>query len=131
MAEHEFISLGAIIIFLMIMFYMVIGTCIEKYHCKFGHEAAYTIIVGMIVSLLIAESRTESETSMLKFSDNTFFYVCLPPIVFASGFNMQRGQFFNNFKMIMIFGVLTTFLCFFMFSMFTILLKDGMQQYHG
>ena len=91
MAEHEFISLGAIIIFLMIMLYMIMGTCIEKYHCKFGHEAAYTIVIGMAVSLVLAETRSESEIQALSFSDNTFFYVCLPPIVFASGFNMQRG----------------------------------------
>jgi NhaP-type Na+/H+ or K+/H+ antiporter len=110
---------------------MVMGTCIERYHCKFGHEAAYTILIGLAVSAIIASTRGESETEMLRFSDNTFFYVCLPPIVFSSGFNMQRGNFFQNFKMIMLFGVLTTFLCFFMFSGFTILLKDGMQQYHG
>ena len=67
MAEHEefHISMGAIIIFLMIMFYMVMGTFIEKYECKFGHEAAYTIILGMIVSLVIAETQSAHETNML------------------------------------------------------------------
>lgn len=70
---------------------------------------------------------------LLKFDDNTFFFVCLPPIVFASGFNMQRGNFFANIKNILLFGMVTTFLCFFIFSMATILIvnQGWMQQYNG
>ena len=70
---------------------------------------------------------------MLKFSDNTFFYVCLPPIVFGSGFNMQRGNFFANFRNIALLGVFATFICFFMFSGLTLWITDFefIQQYDG
>lgn len=70
---------------------------------------------------------------MLQFNDNTFFFVCLPPIVFASGFNMQRRNFFANIKNILIFGMASTFVCFFLFSSITILLKNQrfMMQYNG
>lgn len=61
---------------------------------------------------------------MLKFSDNAFFFVCLPPIVFASGFNMQRGNFFANIKNVLMFGILGTFVAFSSFSALTIYLKD-------
>lgn len=60
----------------------------------------------------------------MKFSDDTFFFVCLPPIVFASGFNMQRGNFFANFKVITLLGIIGTFICFTCFSVLTIIAKD-------
>lgn len=49
---EEIISVGAIVTFLMLLFYMTSGTIIEKYHLKFGHEAAYTILVGMLISYI-------------------------------------------------------------------------------
>jgi len=59
-----------------------------------------------------------------KFDDNLFFYVILPPIVFASGFNMHRGDFFNNIFMVFIFGVCGTLVCFTVFSLMTIWVTD-------
>ena len=75
----------------------------------------------------------EDLIELMKFSDSTFFFVCLPPIVFASGFNMQRGNFFANIKNILVFGVLGTFIAFFSFSAMTIYFKNMgfMNQYDG
>ena len=62
---------------------------------------------------------------ILEFDDEAFFYFLLPPIVFASGFNMQRANFFKNFKTVMLFGVLGTFVAFFSFSAMTIYVKKS------
>ena len=64
---------------------------------------------------------------------DTFFYFLLPPIVFASGFNMQRGNFFANIKNVMLFGVFGTFVAFFSFSSMTMAMNSWgwMQQYDG
>jgi len=115
----------------MLLFYMVSGTIIERYHLKFGHEAAYTILLGMLISFIEYLSDNDKLVRLLKFSDNTFFYFCLPPIVFASGFNMQRGNFFANIKNVMLFGVLGTFVAFFSFSAMTIYMNrlEFMWQY--
>ena len=86
--HHETVSVGAIVIFLMLLFYMGAGTIIEKYHLSFGHEAAYSILMGMFISFVLFMAENNDMVRLLKFSDNTFFYFCLPPIVFASGFNM-------------------------------------------
>ena len=115
-AGEEIISVGAIVTFLMLLFYMTAGTIIERYHLKFGHEASYTILVGMLISFIEYYSDNDKLVKLLKFDDNTFFYFCLPPIVFASGFNMQRGNFFANIKNVMLFGVLGTFVAFFSFD---------------
>lgn len=129
----ETMSMGAIIIFLMLLLYMVIGTLIEQYHLSFGHEASFTIIIGMIISFIFFNDPDQEFTKLLQFSDSTFFFICLPPIVFASGFNMQRGNFFANIKNISLFGVIATFVCFVSFSWMTITLKNMnfMMQYNG
>ena len=40
------ISIGAILVIVMMLGYMCIGTFIEKNQISFGHEAAYTILIG-------------------------------------------------------------------------------------
>lgn len=42
----EVISVGALFVFLMILGYLCLGTCIERYKIAFGHEASFTILIG-------------------------------------------------------------------------------------
>ena len=127
----EATSVGAIVIYIMPLLYMVIGTLIEKYELSFGHEASITILIGMCISYISYISDDTEFGNMLKFDDNTFFFVCLPPIVFASGFNMQRGNFFSNFSSIALFGVVGTLVAFLTFTTLTITLNNYgfMRQY--
>jgi NhaP-type Na+/H+ or K+/H+ antiporter len=57
----------------------------------------------------------------MTFDENLFFYFCLPPIVFASGYNMKRKKFFENFTNILLFGLFGTVLQFTIFSVLTFL----------
>jgi len=52
----------------------------------------------------------------MQFSDDLFFYFCLPPIVFACGFNMQRKKFFSNIGNILLFGLVGTLIAFISFT---------------
>ena len=119
------ISTGAIVVYFMLLAYLCIGTLIERYHISFGHEASFTILIGMAISFMSYMHDNEELINLLKFSDDTFFFVCLPPIVFASGFNMQRGNFFANIQNISIFGIFGTFVAFTSFSLATIHVKDS------
>jgi sodium/hydrogen exchanger-like protein 6/7/sodium/hydrogen exchanger 8 len=56
---------------------------------------------------------------MMTFDETFFFYFCLPPIIFASGYNMKRRKFFENFKNILLFGLFGTVLQFALFTLFT------------
>jgi NhaP-type Na+/H+ or K+/H+ antiporter len=58
---------------------------------------------------------------MIEFDDNTFFYMILPPILFASGYNMYRKRFFMYFGYICLFGVVGTLVTYAVFSSLTIL----------
>jgi len=101
-------SAGAVIIMSVLFFYMFIGSVLEKYHCKVGHEASLVIIFGMALSFVAYASGHHEINHGLEFDENFFFYFCLPPIVFASGYNMKRKKFFENFTNILIFGLFGT-----------------------
>ena len=61
---------------------------------------------------------------MVTFDENFFFYFCLPPIVFASGYNMKRKKFFENFTNILLFGLFGTLLTFTSFSVLTYIVVE-------
>ena len=63
--------------------------------------------------------------AVVEFNDNLFFYFCLPPLVFASGFNMHRKKFFENIGNIMLFGVGGTIVTFIVFVALTLLLQNA------
>ena len=39
-------AIGALLVFMMIMTFLSLGTCIERYKISFGHEASLTILIG-------------------------------------------------------------------------------------
>ena len=119
--EESFISSGAILVALMIGFYMFMGALIEKYKFPIGHEASLSIVVGAMISLLIMAIDKQDLLDMLTFNQNYFFYVCLPPIVFSTGFNMKRQAFFGNLGNILMFGLVNTCIQFTLFSSMTYL----------
>ena len=122
----ETIGLSMIAIFVMFVVFIALETCQEKYKCVFGHQASYILIIGMLLSAVLRFYGGEENNLMkaFEFNHNLFFYVCLPPIIFASGFNMHRGDFFANLKIVMIFGVLGTLVSFTMFSLMTVKLSE-------
>ena len=48
--KHALISFAALVIFLMLMFYISVGIYIEQNKFTFGHEASITIVVGILIS---------------------------------------------------------------------------------
>jgi len=106
---------GMIMIFAMILLYLFVGTAKNHYDIAFGHQAAVVAGLGFGISTLLQLNQGEGLQNVVEFNDNLFFYFCLPPLVFSSGYNMQRKKFFENFTNIMLFGVfgtITTFLIF-------------------
>ncbi len=101
------------------MIFMLFEAFKHKHHLKFGHEASLVCVIGIAISALNA-GKTEF-SSIMAFNDDLFFYFVLPPIVFASGFNMYRKKFFSNIRNISLFGVLGTFVTFAGFSGMTYL----------
>ena len=117
MSSNEFLTAGiSIIVIFCLMLYSIFGAIIEKKKPILGHEAAFIIIIGLLISVIVFYIDDERLSAIETFDDEFFFFICLPPIVFASGFNMQRQQFFNNINYVLLFGIVTTFVCFGLFS---------------
>lgn len=115
MASFEF-SVGGLIVIFLFMAYMIIGQNLEHNHCIIGHESGIIILIGMVISYVTLAAGVASLEKLLEFDPNFFFYFCLPPIVFAAGYNLKRKKFFENFTNILLFGLFSTLLTFSFFS---------------
>jgi len=115
----QLLSAGAIVVMVMIFLYMLFGALLERAHSPIGHEASLLCLLGIMVSYASFIMGYHDFNHIMTFDANFFFYFILPPIIFASGYNMKRKIFFKNIKNIMIFGLASTLLQFIVFSFFT------------
>jgi NhaP-type Na+/H+ or K+/H+ antiporter len=113
------LSVASIIIFVLLALYVIIGSYMEHRKTPVGHETGVAIVTGFIVSLIAWAAGYKDLNNTLEFNGDVFFYLCLPPIIFASGFNMRRKRFFENIGYIMLFGLFGTIFTFIMFSLLT------------
>ena len=67
-----------------------------------------SVFLGAIVGLFMM-GLPEAETKRMEsFSPTMFFLILLPPIIFESGYNLHKGNFFQNIGSIMVFAILGT-----------------------
>lgn len=101
------------------MIYMGFEAFKRKFKLWVGHEASLVMLIGFCVSYIFLKTKAENFQEQVQFNDVIFFYICLPPIIFAKGFNMHRKNLTANIKNIMLFGVVGTFLSFALFCIIT------------
>lgn len=109
--SHSSEALPYIIMLLVLISYLTIGSWMEIKKFKICHETGVIIVAGIILSLILRTISTKVEED-LKFNNAVFFDILLPLIIFATGYNMRRKNFFENIMNIAklgIFGTLTTF----------------------
>ncbi|PAA64644.1 hypothetical protein BOX15_Mlig019344g1 [Macrostomum lignano] len=90
----------------------VLGLCILVIHLLIKLKLTYlpesiaVVFVGALIGLLlqlIGNWRKEEA-----FPPMIFFLVILPPIIFESGYNLHKGNFFHNIGSILLFAILGT-----------------------
>jgi NhaP-type Na+/H+ or K+/H+ antiporter len=121
----DFISLDSMLAFGLILIFVVSGGYMEHKKARFGNETCIALALGLVISVMLHYLPPNGESMDISFNEDVFFYVCLPPIIFSSGFNMRRKRFFRNIGYVLLFGVLGTIIVFFTFTGLTYGMASG------
>ena len=78
------------------------------------HESGINMIVGTLIALFskYIGNMNDSLNTFVKFDDEIFFNIVLPPIIFSAGYNLKKRAFFKYFFYIIAFGIFGTVISF-------------------
>jgi len=97
------------VMIIAIIVYVLTGHFLKRYYETTGkplwlHESSVVIVLGIVVGGLIQLATG----SAVEFDQGIFFYLVLPPIIFAQGYTLKRKNFFKYSQAIVVLGLLGT-----------------------
>lgn len=114
-AASSFLALSVPASLLVCIAFVIYGLFLKNYkethhHLPYflPHESAIACILGLVMGGII-KGTTVYEVI---FSQDLFFYLVLPPIIFNAGYSLKRKRFFRHGVLITVFGILGTLLNF-------------------
>ncbi|XP_028116425.1 sodium/hydrogen exchanger 2-like [Camellia sinensis] len=89
---------------------IVIGHLLEEN--RWANESITALLLGLATGLVVLLITKCQSSRLLVFSEDLFFIYLLPPIIFNAGFQVKKKQFFENFSIILMFGICGTIISF-------------------
>ncbi|KAL2325469.1 hypothetical protein Fmac_024527 [Flemingia macrophylla] len=93
---------------------IIIGHLLEEN--RWANESIIALLLGLCAGVVVLFVTHFHSAEILIFSEDLFFLYLLPPIIFNAGFQVKKKQFFKNFTIILIFGVIGTVISFCLIS---------------
>jgi NhaP-type Na+/H+ or K+/H+ antiporter len=101
----------------LLMMAISCGHFLKKSGHKYLQEAGLTTMIGMLAGYMLKRMSIESTlANITKHFVSLFMILLLPPIIFESGYNMQKKPFMKNIGSVLMFSFLGTFIAIFFSS---------------
>lgn len=112
--DESDVSLEILIVVFLLLLAGTGGQFLKKSGHKYLQEAGLTVLIGMLAGLIFLELNVSFYlTSLTQHFSSIFVIVLLPPIIFESGYNMNKKYFFKNGGTVLMYSFLGTFIAIF------------------